>query len=199
MRLIPRPGTERAAPPLLAVAIALLLPNLVPTPARSEAEAKPLARAEEPSPGLAADALVTTEGADRPFAELLQSGALTPGERFFRGPVLGSRVRVNQDRLAKQAGTPAPIPVKIGLHTQASGGIVRKNFPQWTRWYQEDGNVQIFRLFKGEQNIRSGSGEKGSPGRVEAYTPALTTGPNRWREWEGPTPSSSRSGPAFSN
>lgn len=133
----------------------------------------------------AGDPLHMTKGADPSFAALLQSGVIKSGERFFEGPVTGSFVAVNHALLEKQVGKSGPIPRDIGLHTQASGGISRKDFAKWTRWYQEDGYVQVFRLFKGEQNVRDGTGAAGSPGRVEAYSKTLVVEPGTWREWEG--------------
>jgi len=133
----------------------------------------------------AAEPLFTSEGTDPTFAELLKSGAIKPGDRFSKGPVLGSKIKVNHPLLKKQTGKTGAIPKGIGLHTQASGGIKRKDFGNWTRWYQEDGNTQIFRLFPGEQNIRSGAGKDGSAGRVEAYSNAITVVGGAWHEWEG--------------
>jgi hypothetical protein len=118
----------------------------------------------------AAEPLYTTEGADPSFASLLEKGGFKPGERFADGPVLGSRIMVNKDLMEKQVGKAGPIPKDIGIRTQLSGGINRKDFGKWTRWYQEDGNVQVFRLFKGEQSIRDGIGPDGKPGRIEAYS-----------------------------
>lgn len=129
-----------------------------------------------------AELLYTQEGTDPTFAELLGNGTIKAGERFFKGNVPGSRIVVNHDLLKEQVGELTPIPKNIGIHTQASGGIKRKDFPNWTRWYQEDGNVQVFRLFKGEQNIRSGTGDKASQGRIEAYSQGLKAGPDTWCE-----------------
>ena len=131
------------------------------------------------------ESLYTCEGTDPSFATLLESGGFKPGERFFEGPVLGSRIDVNNELLEKQTGKTGPIPKDIGLHTEVCGGISRKDFGKWTRWYQEDGNIQVFRLFKGEQNIRGGTGKNASPGRVEAFSRTLTVAPGTWREWEG--------------
>jgi hypothetical protein len=133
----------------------------------------------------AASLLLRQSGADASFADLLAGGVVTAGQRFFAGPVTGSLIAVNHVLLEQQVGKPGPIPKEIGLHTQASGGISRKDFAKWTRWYQEDGNVQVFRLFKGEQNVRDGTGTAGSPGRVEAYSKMLVVEPGTWREWEG--------------
>ena len=148
------------------------------TPAHAPAQPSRPAAADKP--------LYTQEGTDPSFAELLERGIVKPGVSFSKGPVLGSRIRVNQAFLEKQVGPIGPIPKDIGLHTEVCGdNIRRKDFDQWTRWYQEDGNVQVFRLFRGEQNIRDGSGEKGSPGRVEAHAANIAVAPGTWREWEG--------------
>lgn len=135
---------------------------------------------------LASEPLYTCEGTDPSFATLLENGGIRPGEKFFEGPVLGSRIRVNHELLEKQLGTIGPIPDDIGLHTEVCGdNIRRKDFGKWTRWYQEDGNVQVFRLFRGEQNVRGGTGKDGSPGRIEAFSKSLAVAPGTWREWEG--------------
>lgn len=133
----------------------------------------------------AADSLYTCEGTDPSFTTVLAGGGVKPGERFSQGPVLGSRIQVNHELLARQVGKIGPIPKDIGLHTQVSSGIGRKDFANWTRWYQEDGNVQVFRLFKGEQNVRGGTDKNGSPGRVEAYSKSIIVAPGTWHEWEG--------------
>ena len=173
-------------PQLMRIGLAVLatLLNLVALGARG-ADAPPPTGVATASDSPSAHRLYTREGVDPSFASLLESGAIKPGERFSRGPVLGSRIRVNKERLEKQVGKIGPIPKDIGLHTEGSGGISRKDFGQWTRWYQEDGNVQVFRLFKGEQNVRGGVGKDGSPGRVEAYSKSLVVAPGTWREWEG--------------
>jgi hypothetical protein len=134
---------------------------------------------------LAAEPLYTCEGADPTFEAVLASGAIKPGERFSPGPVLGSRIHVNNELLEKQVGKTGPIPEHISIHTEGSSGIGRKDFGKWTRWYQEDGNTQVFRLFKGEQNVRGGTGKDGSPGRVEAFSKTITVAPGTWHEWEG--------------
>lgn len=134
---------------------------------------------------LAAEPLYTQEGTDPSFAAIQENSGVKVGERFNKGGAPGSLIRVNHDMLGKQVGKPGPIPQDIGLHTEFSGGIKRKDFGKWTRWYQENGNVQVFRLFKGEQNIRGGEAKDGSPGRVEVYAGALTVTPGAWREFEG--------------
>ncbi len=132
----------------------------------------------------AEEPLFAREGTDPTFASLIENGTLMPGERFAKLTVLGSRIDVNNELLEKQVGKSGDIPKDIGLHTQNSGGIPRKDFANWTRWYQEDGNTQVFRLFKDEQNIRSGTGDKASLGRVETYSKSLTVESGTWKEWE---------------
>ncbi|MEI8291372.1 MAG: hypothetical protein WCH99_18030 [Verrucomicrobiota bacterium] len=133
---------------------------------------------------LAAEPLYTCEGTDPSFAAVQESSGSKPGERFNRGGALGSRIHVNHELLEKQVGKTGPIPKGIGLHTEFSGGINHKDISEWTRWYQEDGNVQVFRLFKGEQNIRGGDAEKGSPGRVEVFAKPLAVAAGTWHEYE---------------
>jgi hypothetical protein len=73
------------------------------------------------------------------------------------------------------------IPREIAIHTLGNSLILRKDFPKWTRWYQEDGNTQIFRLFKGEHNVRNE--RKGAP-RIESFS-LLKWKRGDWHEWEG--------------
>ncbi len=134
---------------------------------------------------LAADPLYTCQGTDPSFAAVQERSGGKPGERFNRGGAPGSRIHVNHALLEKQAGKAGAIPRDIALHTEFSGGIGRKDFGKWTRWYQEDGNTQVFRLFKGDQNVRGGAGETGSPGRVEVFTKSIPVAPGAWHEWEG--------------
>jgi len=137
------------------------------------------------TPVALAEPLYTQEGSDPSFADVLKSSGGQAGERFNRGGAPGSHIQVNKELLEKQVGTIGPIPADIGLHTEFSAGISRKDFRQWSRWYQEDGNVQVFRLFKGEQNVRGGADKDGSPGRVETFSHTLTVAPGTWCQWEG--------------
>ncbi len=62
-------------------------------------------RAAEP-----AELLYTQEGSDLSFAEVLKSSGVKPGEKFSKGPVLGSRIHVNHELLEKQVGKIRPHP-----------------------------------------------------------------------------------------
>lgn len=140
------------------------------------------------SPALAANNpgdFYTRIGTDPSFQELVDNGTIVPGERFHPGPVLGSTIDVNNTLLEQQTGPQGPIAQDIRIHTQKNGSIQRGAFPNWTRWYQEDGNVQVMRLFEGEQNVRGGIGEDGSPGRIEAFFPPFAVEPGTWSVWEG--------------
>lgn len=138
------------------------------------------------TPAASSEPLYKQEGSDPSFETLLERGVIKPGDKFSKGPVLGSRIHVNHKLLEKQVGKIGPIPQNIGLHTEVCGdSIGRKGFDKWTRWYQEDHNVQVFRLFEGEQNVRGSAGEKGSPGRVEVFTTHMPGERGAWHEWEG--------------
>ncbi len=138
------------------------------------------------SPALAAaEPLYTTKGDDPAWADLIKDGKIKPGVAFSKDPVTGSRIKVNHKLLEKQIGKTGAIPKDIGLHTQCNAGVSRKDFPNWTRWYQEDGSTQVFRLFKGEQNVRGGDGKKGTAGRVEIHSKLQDVSSGKWCEWQG--------------
>ncbi len=59
--------------------------------------------------------------------------------------------------------------------------IPRDDFPKWTRWYQEEDHTQVFRLFKGEFNVRNSRPEAA---RVEAFSD-LSWKRVDWHEREG--------------
>jgi hypothetical protein len=124
--------------------------------------------------------LYTQEGSDPSFESLLAKKAFPTGVNSRTG-VTGSKIKVNHALLAKSVDGDHPIPKDIAIHTLCNSVIPRKDFPKWTRWYQEDGNTQIFRLFKGEHNVRND--RKGAP-RVEAFS-KLKWKRGDWHEWEG--------------
>lgn len=124
--------------------------------------------------------LFTQKGEDPSFKSLLAKGGLPVGKNSKNGAT-GSKVRVIQALLKKAAEGNHGIPQDIAIHTLANSVIPRKDFPKWTRWYQEDGNTQVFRLFKGEYNVRND--RKGAP-RIEAFS-RLKWQRGEWHEWEG--------------
>ena len=129
--------------------------------------------------------LYTQTGSDPTFQELIDSGVIEPGVSFGSGPVLSSQITVNKPLLEQQTGPTGPVVQPIRIHTQVNSSIRRSNFADFTRWYQEDDGVQVMRLFQGEQNVRSGIGPDGSPGRIEAFFPHFTVSDGTWSVWEG--------------
>lgn len=115
------------------------------------------------------------EGTDPTFQSLLDDQVIPVGKNTTGG-VKGSVIKVKQ-----AAGK--PIPKDIAIHTLCNSSIPRRDFAKWTRWYQEDGNTQIFRLFKGETNVRN---DRKLAARIEAFGGQWEAGPtNVWHEWEG--------------
>ena len=127
----------------------------------------------------------TRTGTDPTFQQLIDSGVIVPGVSASPGPVNGSTINVNNTLLEAQTGNLGNLPTDIRIHTQVNSAVSRGSFPNFTRWYQEDGRIQVMRLFQGEQNVRSGVGAEGTPGRIEAFFPTFTIPANTWSVWEG--------------
>jgi hypothetical protein len=128
--------------------------------------------------------LYTRIGTDLTFQQLVDNGTIVPGVDSSPGPVYGSTIDVNNSLLQQQTGVTGPIAQDIRIHTQVNSSVLRSNFPNFTRWYQEDGNVQVMRLFQGDQNVRSGIGAEGTPGRIEAFFTPFAVALGTWAVWE---------------
>ena len=128
----------------------------------------------------AADALYTQQGTDPSFQSLLDDKAIPVGKNSTAG-VKGSTIDVNSELVEQGANGSNPIPKDIKIHTLGNSAIGRGAFAKWTRWYQEDGNTQVFRLFEGEHNVRN---KRGNAARVEAFS-GLKWQRGDWHEWEG--------------
>lgn len=126
----------------------------------------------------------TRIGTDLTFQQLVDNGTIVPGEPSSPGPVNGSTIDVNNTLLEAQTGNLGALPTDFRIHTQVNSSISRANFGNFRRWYQEDGRIQVMRLFQGEQNVRSGIGPEGTPGRIEAFYPAFAVPANKWSVWE---------------
>ena len=122
----------------------------------------------------------TQSGEDVTFAEVMKSGDLPKGTNSTTG-FKGSKVELNQDLLDDGPNAKRKIPHEIFLHTLASNRIPRRDFPKWSRWYQEDGNTQIFRLFDGETNVRN---SRPYAARIEAFSDVKWQ-EGKWHEWVG--------------
>ena len=125
--------------------------------------------------------LYKTTGKDPSFKSLIKNKAFPVG-KSSEGGVVGSKVDVNNAILDKVTGNKNSIPKDIMLHTPCHASIIRKRFSRWTRWYQEDGNTQIFRMFEGEHNVRN---SRPDAGRIEAFNSKLQWKKGKWHEWEG--------------
>ncbi len=130
----------------------------------------------------AAPALYTQSGTDPSFRSLLDAKALPLGGNST-AVAKGSRIHVNTAALAQGANSRNAIPRNIKIHTLCHSAVARKDFPKWTRWYQEDGHTQIFRLFQGETNVRN---QRELAARIEAFGETWEAGrTNEWHEWSG--------------
>ncbi len=127
--------------------------------------------------------LYTRVGTDPTPAELIANGTIVFGETFSTRTVLGSDIVVNHALLDQQTGVLGPFSSISGVHIPVSGR--RTDYANITRWYQQDGNVQIFRLFQGENNYRYDIPADAPPSRVEAISPTLTVAAGTYRVWEG--------------
>lgn len=127
-----------------------------------------------------AEPLYTQIGADSPFQEVMRSGKLPVGSNSNNG-VTGSKIQVNRKLVELTLEAKRPIPQNIRIHTLGNSVIPRRDFGKWSRWYQEDGSTQIFRLFKGETNVRN---DRELAARVEAFS-ELHWKQGSWHEWSG--------------
>ncbi|MCH7228226.1 hypothetical protein [Haloferula sp. A504] len=166
--MIPRSpmGAERNGHLLLPKALRLLIIGAVLQPGL---------------PAASPDAFYTQKGSDPSFAEVMKSGKLPRGRNSGNG-FKGSRIEVNQDLLKGYPSTSRRVIEDIMIHTLGNSMIRRPDFPKWSRWYQEDGNTQIFRLFKGEENVRN---SRELAARTEAFSAFKWKKGDGWQEWVG--------------
>lgn len=126
--------------------------------------------------------LYSQRGTDPTFQQLVKDGRLPEGKNT-KGGVTGSQITVNRKAVEILPEAKRPIPRDIKLHTLLNSSIPRSDFAKSTRWYQEDGNTQIFRLFKGEENRRNA---RELAGRVETFSMMnWTAAGGKWYEWSG--------------
>ncbi|MEY3895743.1 MAG: hypothetical protein RLZZ214_1263 [Verrucomicrobiota bacterium] len=124
--------------------------------------------------------LFTQQGDDLPFAEVVKSGKLPKGKNSKIG-VTGSAIDVKNALVELTPEARRPVPTEIRIHTLGSSVIPRADFKKWSRWYQEDGSTQVFRLFKGEVNMRNA---RENAARIEAFS-NVSWKRGDWHEWSG--------------
>lgn len=123
--------------------------------------------------------------AEPSWEEVLASGKLAPLQTNTINGVTGSKIDINNNLV--ETGPYGDIPIEsqehqMHIHTVGHASIPAGDLHKWSRWYQEDGNTQIFRLFKGEHNVRN---SRKNAARVEAFRPADRWLPELgvWREF----------------
>ncbi|QOV91052.1 PPC domain-containing protein [Humisphaera borealis] len=119
-------------------------------------------------------------GTDPTFQQVLASGNLPVGEDSTTG-VTGSKIDVTNRLVELTTSAKRPIAQAIRIHTLGNSSILRANFSKWSRWYQEDGSTQVFRLFKGETNVRN---TRELAARIEAFS-TLRWQKGAWHQWSG--------------
>ena len=126
------------------------------------------------------ETLYTKAGSDPDFDKVKASGKLPQGKTSSEG-FTGSTIRVNHELVETTPESKRPIPTAIKIHTLGNAGVPRDGFKKWSRWYQEDGSTQVFRLFKDEVNTRN---ERENAARIEAFS-ELNWKEGAWHEWSG--------------
>jgi hypothetical protein len=124
------------------------------------------------------EALYTQDGTDPSFKEVSQK---LPKGKNSKGGFTGSKIQVARELVEQTPAAKRPIPKDIRIHTLGNSVIPRSDFAKWSRWYQEDGSTQVFRLFKDETNVRN---DRELAARVEAFS-AVKWKRGPWHEWSG--------------
>ena len=107
-----------------------------------------------------------------------------PHQQTYNGPVYGSTIDVNNEWVEQGPYADNEIEREIKIHVLCNSSISRNDFPKFTRWYQEDGKTQVFRLFKGEENTRN---TRELAARVESFGHNVKwhIDDGKWHEWMG--------------
>ena len=124
--------------------------------------------------------LFTQNGTDPTMQDLLKSGKLEKGHSSKTG-VTGSKIAVKNQLVELTPEARRPIDREIKIHTLGNSSIPRADFGKWSRWYQEDGHTQVFRLFTGEENTHN---SRALAARVEAFSKTHWQH-GAWHEWSG--------------
>jgi hypothetical protein len=121
-------------------------------------------------------------GTDRTWQQLLDDKAIPIGETSTAG-VKGSTIDVVNSLVEVGPNAHQSIISNLRMHTLGNPSVTRGAFDRWSRWYQEDGNTQVFRLFKDEVNVQN---ERQNAARIEAFNPDIRwqVG-DGWQEWRG--------------
>ena len=102
---------------------------------------------------VSAQELYTKSGSDLTWQQVKDQNKIPSAS----GGLTGSTINVNNDHplISSSPYKDRAIQNNTAIHTIANSTVPRSDFNKWTRWYQEDGNTQVFRMFKGEINVRN--------------------------------------------
>jgi hypothetical protein len=126
-------------------------------------------------------ALFTKTGTDLTWAQIIAQRLIPIGQTSTAG-ITGSRIDVNNTHPDITGGLYGKFPFdrNIRIHTVGNSGVSPADFPKWSRWYQEDGNTQVFRMFKDEVNVRN---DRAFSGRIEAFSNVSYKQGDGWQEF----------------
>ena len=135
-----------------------------------------------PSPAVDVTTLYTQTGTDATWQQLLDSNAIPIGTTSTAG-VTGSLINVNNSLVEVGPNKGNAIISNLRLHTLGNSSVTRSSFSKWSRWYQEDGNTQVFRLFKDEVNVQN---TRPNAARIESFNPDIDwAAGDGWFKWQG--------------
>lgn len=106
----------------------------------------------------------------------------------------GSTIDVNNTGVEAGLYMGQSLSKDIKLHTLCNSSIAPTSFKFYKRWYQVDGNTQIFRLFKDEENTRN---DRLLAARIEAFSAINWKFGDGWYEWTGRYTISEKGGQGF--
>lgn len=133
---------------------------------------------------LAADpnTLYTQSGTDPTWQQLLDANAIPIGVRSYAG-VTGSTINVANALVDVGQNANNPTINNLKIHTLGNTYVPRQDFSKWSRWYQEDGRTQVFRLFEGEYNVAN---SRQNAARIESFDPGFKWQEgDGWKKWQG--------------
>jgi autotransporter-associated beta strand protein len=126
--------------------------------------------------------LFTQSGTDATWQHLLDTNAIPIGTTSYAG-VTGSTINVNNALVEVGPNKANPIISNLRLHTLGNSSVTRGSFSKWSRWYQEDGTTQVFRLFKDEYNVQN---SRPNAARIESFNPDVDwAAGDGWFKWQG--------------
>ncbi len=152
------------------------------TPARFVAAAAVVFAVGRACPAVDVSTLYTQTGTDATWQQLLASNAIPIGTTSTAG-VTGSVINVNNTLVEVGPNKGNAIISNLRLHTLGNPSVMRGSFSKWSRWYQEDGTTQVFRLFKDEVNVQN---DRVNAARIESFNPDIDwAAGDGWFKWQG--------------